>query len=162
MMNSSQVLILVVVPGIFALVGAAMIFSGIRAKRAAERAATWPSIAGTVTSAEIVTHRHHNSKSHTTTYTYEPKVEYSYTVLGTPYTGKRLAYGPNSYAKNKADELLARYPQGQSVSVFYNTEDPAESVLNPAAPNTTVLTVVGIISCVLALVLAVIFLVTSL
>jgi hypothetical protein len=161
-MDFANILIIVVLPGILVLVGGAMIFSGIRAKRAAERAATWPSIPGVVTSAELVTHRHHNSKSHTTTYTYEPKVEYSYTVLGTPYTGKRLAYGPASYAKNKADELMARYPLGQSVQVCYNTEDPAESVLDPAAPNTTITTVFGIIFCVIALVLAVVFLITSL
>ena len=57
---------------------------------------------------------------------------------------------------------MARYPQGQSISVYYNTEDPAESVLNPAAPNTTIMTVFGIIFCVIALVLAVVFLITSL
>jgi len=161
-MDFANIVIIVVLPGILALVGALMLFSSVRARKAAERAATWPSILGLVTSAELVTHRHHNSKSHVTTYTYEPKVEYSYTVLGTPYTGKRLAYGPASYARNKADEIMARYPQGQSVSVYYNTEDPAESVLDPAAPNTTIMTVFGIIFCVIALVLAVVFLITSL
>jgi len=161
-MDFANIVIIVVLPGILALVGALMIFSSVRARKAAERAATWPSIPGLVTSAELVTHRHHNSKSHVTTYTYEPKVEYSYTVLGTPYTGKRLAYGPASYARNKADEIMARYPQGQSVSVYYNTEDPAESVLDSAAPNTTIMTVFGIIFCVIALVLAVVFLITSL
>ena len=161
-MNLTNILMIVVLPGILALIGAIMIFSSVRARKAAERAATWPSIQGTVTSAELVTHRHHNSKTHTTSYTYEPKVEYSYSVLGTTYSGKKLAYGPTSYAENKAKELMARYPLGQAVSVYYNTEDPAESVLNPAAPNTTTLTVVGIILCVLALVMMVAFLLLSL
>jgi hypothetical protein len=160
-MNGNLIL-MIVLPVIFLVVGAWMIFSALRARQAAERAATWPSIAGVVTAAEMIEHRHRNSKTHTVSYTYEPKVEYSYTVLGTAYAGKKVSYGPQSYARGKAEQIMARYPLGQQVSVFYNTENPADSVLDPAAPNTTVSTIFGILFCVVALALAVFFLVTSL
>ena len=157
-----QTLMLVLVPAILALVGAWMIFSSIRTRRDAERAATWPTAPGTVTSAEMQIHRSHNSRTHTTTTTYEPRVEYTYTVMGTPYSGKRVCFGLRSFAHDKAQAILDRYPAGQAVPVYYNTENPADSVLDLAAPNTTTTLVFGIIFGAIGLVSAVILLITSL
>ncbi|KAA0005652.1 MAG: DUF3592 domain-containing protein [Thermoplasmata archaeon] len=70
-----------------------------------------------------------------TYYTYIPKIEYSYTVNGVNYSGDKISFEIVSttdyeWAQNKVD----LYYKGKNVTVYYNPENPSESVLEKGFP----------------------------
>lgn len=63
-----------------------------------------------------------------------PVVEYAYEVDGTPYRNDvmwaGLAADEESYIPEGAEAIVASYPVGSQVPVYYVAEDPQDSVLN--------------------------------
>ena len=82
----------------------------------------WPAVSGTVTSAEVIGDR-----------AYRPLVKYDYNVDGSPYSGESdleiPGFGNQSKRLDVAQKLVAEYPVGTSVPVYYNPDNPAESRL---------------------------------
>jgi hypothetical protein len=62
---------------------------------------------------------------------FSPEIEYGYEVGGTSYHGNRYRYGDMSFFDSSADRIVAAYPVGVAVTVFYDPRDPAESLLRP-------------------------------
>jgi len=59
-----------------------------------------------------------------------PAIKYSYLVDGHSYDGYQIALGVRDCeAKNVIENLLAPYPLGKSVTVWFNPQHPEESVL---------------------------------
>ena len=88
----------------------------------------WPSTMGTVLMSTL--ERRYSSESGTVDY---PVVQYSYQVGGKNYQGSRLAPGPE-VGGTGAGKVVARYPIGAQVMVFYNPQNPTEAVLERKAP----------------------------
>ena len=82
----------------------------------------WPTTTGKVTAAETVK----------VTFRRQPRVTYSYSVNGTPFTSQRISFA-GGYRPKDTDAILARYPVGQEVSVSYAPENPAEATLETGA-----------------------------
>jgi hypothetical protein len=61
-----------------------------------------------------------------------PAVTYSFSVKGVTYQGTRVSLGDIS--GKYAEEALARYPAGATVTVFYDPADPGDCVLEREAP----------------------------
>ena len=62
---------------------------------------------------------------------YYPEVQYRYSVEGQQYQGFRVSFSPvQTLSAEQALELLSRIPPGASVSVRYNPDFPADSVLD--------------------------------
>jgi Protein of unknown function (DUF3592) len=61
------------------------------------------------------------------------EITYSFTIGGKTYRSSRigLASGPNFF---NVAATLKRYPQGKSVTVFYNPNNPSESILEREDP----------------------------
>jgi hypothetical protein len=97
-----------------------------RRKMAAVR--QWPSTMGTVTASSI--EQRHSSDSGWVDY---PVIQYSYQVGAQPYQGMKLAPGPD-VGGSGARKVVARYPAGAQVMVFYNPQNPSEAVLETKAP----------------------------
>ncbi len=80
----------------------------------------WPYTRGTVLSATV-------QMSHTARARHEsPLVLYAYQVDGQMFQGHRVR---SSGACPNASEVIARYPAGASVVVYYDPADPANSAL---------------------------------
>lgn len=62
-----------------------------------------------------------------------PVVTYSYHVNGQAYEGRRIAPSAESGGSG-AGKVIARYPVGSSVQVFYNPQDPSAAVLERKLP----------------------------
>jgi hypothetical protein len=62
---------------------------------------------------------------------YRPEIEYSYEVNGRSFHGSRYRFGDMSFVDGSADSIVATYPAGAEVAVFYDPNDPAESLLRP-------------------------------
>jgi hypothetical protein len=87
----------------------------------------WPSTMGTVLMSTL---ERRSSSEGSTDY---PVVQYSYQVGGQPYQSHKLAPGPE-VGGTGAGKVVARYPAGAQVMVFYNPQNPAEAVLERKAP----------------------------
>jgi hypothetical protein len=89
----------------------------------------WPTVMGTVIASYLERRR---SSSNRGSINY-PVVQYSYQVNGRMYTSTKLAPGPE-VGGTGAGKVVARYPAGAQVMVFYNPQDPADAVLEKKAP----------------------------
>jgi hypothetical protein len=94
--------------------------------RAVER---WPTTTGLVVESGVVyVGTHHNREGRRVTY--EPRVRYEYAVDGRRYVGDRFAIEPPGRKwREDADRLLDDVRVGMSVVVYYDPDDPADSVL---------------------------------
>jgi len=88
----------------------------------------WPSTMGTIQKSYIDWRS--SSDSGTTAY---PMIQYSYQVGGQAYQSSKYAPGPE-IGGTGAHKVVARYPAGAQVMVFYNPQNPADSVLERKAP----------------------------
>lgn len=93
------------------------------------RMASWPETPGTLLQARLVTS--HSSKSTT----YQAESEYRYTVGGHDYRGSRVAIGSGAdnvgdFQQSLGNRLENAYRIGQTVSVWYDPENPNNAVLN--------------------------------
>ena len=115
---------------VFVLIILNVIFLGViffmRRKMAA--VSQWPSTMGTVNASYLESRS--SSEGGSTNY---PVVQYSYHVGGQTYQNSKLAPGPE-VGGTGAGKVVARYPAGAQVMVFYNPENPSEAVLERKAP----------------------------
>jgi hypothetical protein len=125
--------------GVLLLFG--LVFGGVGLQRysVARASSDWPSVQGQITSGRIQTTQRDGKNE------YMPTVRYSFTVEGRGYSGSRIT-ASDEYQKNRgsAQDILARYPVGGQVEVFYNPADPGVAVLEKGMPgNVKVLLVTG-------------------
>jgi uncharacterized protein DUF3592 len=103
----------------------------------------WPSTMGSVIRSTL------EQRSSDDGYVDYPVVQYSYQVGGQPYQGMKLAPGPE-VGGTGAGKIVARYPEGAQVMVFYNPQNPSEAVLERKAPAQWLLWLILVIfDCVL-------------
>ncbi len=86
----------------------------------------WPSTMGTVVMSTI------DRRSTSDGYTDYPVVQYSYQVNGQAYQNTKLAPGP-VVGGSGARGVVAKYPAGAQVMVFYNPQNPSDAVLERKA-----------------------------
>ncbi len=91
----------------------------------------WPTVSGNVTKCDLeertITEKSGTEKR-TTTYEIV-NISYGYSVEGTSYTSNRVSFGGQK--RGTARLLADRYSLGKAVKVFYDPDDPEESVLEP-------------------------------
>lgn len=113
--------------------GAYFLYEAYRGRQQASASQGWPTAAGQVTAAQV--RQLTNYSEHGSSVAYAPAVEYAYSVLGQPFTGDRITFGlDETHAKRaKAEEVLARYPVGGTVTVHYDPNNPSDAVLEQRA-----------------------------
>ena len=91
---------------------------------------TWPSVPGRILSDRVEKRRSHSRNGDSTFYM--PKIQYSYQVAGADHTGEKIANAIfYSQTRKGLDRLKKRYPAGIEVKVFYDPQNPTQSVLQP-------------------------------
>jgi len=88
----------------------------------------WPSTMGTVLMSTIEWRS--SSEGGSTAY---PVVQYSYQINGQMYQSYKLAPGPE-VGGSGARKVIAKYPAGAQVMVFYDPQKPSDAVLERKAP----------------------------
>lgn len=78
----------------------------------------WPTVTGTIKTSETAK----------VMFRRQPRVTYSYSVNGAPFTGNRISFAAG-YPPKETDAILGRYPVGQEVTVAHAPEDPAQATL---------------------------------
>jgi hypothetical protein len=62
--------------------------------------------------------------------TYQPTVSYRYTVGGTPYISNRVSVITESASDKWAQSVVDRYPQGASVTAWYDPKHPGNAIID--------------------------------
>ncbi|QEX23782.1 hypothetical protein FRZ61_37210 [Hypericibacter adhaerens] len=96
------------------------------------RAAAWPQAPGRITKSEVAA-RHKSHGDRPSEVVNEPAIEYEFTANGLKYTGTRIGIGEDSGGAN-TEAMLARYPVGGTVMVYYDPADPGNCVLERELP----------------------------
>jgi hypothetical protein len=112
----------------------------------AMRSEFWPQVIGTIEKVEIDQSRDSDGDVF-----FEPRIRYRYSVAGTTYSGKRLAFRPKgSYRYEDVVEELAGVTASKQHPVYYHPKHPRLSLLKPGPRlgNYILLVVVFVAICV--------------
>ena len=105
--------------------GVGTYYLGILKVKSLYEAERWPNVQGRVLSSRIIESSGDDST------TYRGYVAYSYTVDGREFKNDQVAFmSVSSSCYSCARKIVRDHPQGGSVRVFFNPENPAESVLD--------------------------------
>ncbi len=80
----------------------------------------WSTTAGEITSAKVLSGR-----------SSRPAVEYVFQVSEKRYVGSRREIKDYGAGRTAADTVLAEYPVGSRIKVYFDPSDPTRSVLKP-------------------------------
>jgi hypothetical protein len=117
------------------LAGIATLIYVERMRQQQRRSRSWAPVEGRVLSSaiEAETHRSRPVSGSAVTggdiTTYFPSVEYAYEYQGTSYQSQRIITVNINWPKKEAEEAVARYPVGASVTVWVNPDHPDQAVL---------------------------------
>ena len=118
---------------LFVVVGFVIMGFGINSLSNARASEHWPSTEGVVISSTVDSHRSHDSGA-----TYSAAINYEYIVNHETLTSNSIKFGEVSTGNaSDASRYSTKYAAGQSVKVYYNEEDPYESVLEPGVHAST-------------------------
>ena len=141
---------------IFIMISLLLIIFGLRARKKALAARQWPTAPGKVISASLKEHRSYDSQEHRTNITYEPQVTYEYRFGSETLKRDRLGFGTTSYNRSTAVKKLEQYPQGGTVTVYINPDNPYEALLDISTGSSIFLMVMGGVFLLIGVVLVII------
>jgi hypothetical protein len=97
--------------------------------RLAAVSAAWPTVTGQISSVRIDEGRQSSDDDGSSSF--EPKIDYAYTVADRQYAGTRINFTRLHFAsKKKAQAVIANYAVGAAATVAYDPADPQNSVLD--------------------------------
>jgi hypothetical protein len=88
----------------------------------AKASTAWPTTTGKITASETVK----------VMFRRQPRITYSYSVNGAPFTSQRVSFA-GGYKPKDVDPILARYPVGSEVTVAHDPQKPVEATLETGA-----------------------------
>jgi hypothetical protein len=104
----------------------------------------WPSTRGTITASSRTESKSNDPSTHQSTVTYGASVHYDYIADRRPFTGSRVTFGDYETSNPAhAASILARYPKGREVTVWYDPDDPSYAVLEREIGGNWIVLLVG-------------------
>ena len=143
------------VPAVFVALGGVFAVQVVRLRRQARACARWPVAPGKILAAhrdvqllENDDDRRGGARGKPYDTFFGATVSYAYRVGGRDYRSTRLYVGRPvlSGSPKAAEAIIAKYPPGATVSVFYNPANPAEAMLEPlnfASANLALIAAIG-------------------
>jgi hypothetical protein len=115
---------------LFMILAALPVIMFMRASRRASATSGWAAANGRVLSSQVASRQTLNSRGAPVT-AYEPQVVYQYHIGGQAYEAGRVSFdvAAGAGSENWAKGIVARYPAGSAVMVFYNPARPDEAVI---------------------------------
>lgn len=116
---------------------ALLLYQAWSAQKQAWAARHWPQTSGFIISTQVkssrVRIRRGSSGGYRMATRYEPEIIYRYQANGTTHQGYQLYLGQKVLYSHTADveKILTRYPVGDTITVYYNPENPAIATLSP-------------------------------
>jgi hypothetical protein len=126
-MSTEQIIVVLSICGSLFIFDAIFLGIILFTRRKVAQASSWPSTMGTVTLSQIEVRRSSEGSSN------YPIVHYAYQVMGQPYQGHKVMPGPD-VGGSGAHKVVARYPVGAQVMVYYNPASPSDALLERSMP----------------------------
>ena len=102
-----------------------------------QKSRSWPKISGTILQSSLEAH-HHTDDDGSSSTNYGVLVSYKYSVSGQEFEGNRRTFSDvRTGSRRRTEALLARYPQGGQVDVYYDPQDPSSCVLETGVGGST-------------------------
>ncbi|HEX4486426.1 MAG TPA: DUF3592 domain-containing protein [Terriglobales bacterium] len=142
----SDNLVVFAIPTVFVLVGIGLIWISLRSRKLANASKAWPSAPGRILSSCVQEYENTDTDRTNTRITYTAEVEYEYAVEGQTLRGKRVQFGLGGSGNSTAiRNIVARYPAGKEVQVYYDPAKTSQCTLEQtAAGSLTFLLVIGV------------------
>lgn len=109
----------------------------------AKASAGWPTVTGTVTASERVKRMFRK----------QPRVTYSYSVNGVPFTSDRISFAAG-YPPKETDAILSRYPVGGQVVVAHAPDNPSQATLETGVNRQVTAEMRLLVICLVLIILA--------
>jgi len=116
---------------VFVAIGAGLIYYARQMSAKAQQSLAWPSTSGAIAHAAVLYQRRGAGDDESATY--KADISYRYKVNGIDYSSARIAIVDFSASQARAQNVVARYPDGATVQVYYNPADHADAVLEPGS-----------------------------
>jgi len=81
-----------------------------------------------------------------------PLIEYRYQVDGRDYQSRLQFPGATSPSEELSKSYVARYPVGQSVTVYYQPQQAEQSTLEPKSQGDWLLLAIGVVTIILGVI----------
>ena len=117
--------------GFFTLFGVVWTAISVYVLARSRRSESWSRAVGTVVSTEVKRVHSGNPSTGTGSLTYEPSIQYEYSVGGSKYANATYAMAPLPWTADPApaDAIVKQHPVGGQVTVFYDPSNPGDSAL---------------------------------
>jgi MFS superfamily sulfate permease-like transporter len=127
----------IVIGVMLGMIGISMFLPARSARKRDQVRRSWPTVNGTVISSEVKVLPPLAGKSGGKTSQYEVNVRYQFRTGGQLHFGTAISDRRYLYEKTEADRISARYPVGESVTVYHDPENVGNCFLemHPAAGN---------------------------
>lgn len=110
--------------------GAWLLYGALSVRMKAKKAEGWPVAKGRILSSEVLEDRL-RSATGTAVIAFLPMVKYQYRVNMQEYSGDRVIFGRKNYDYVTASQICNHFAAGAEADVYYNPENPADSILAP-------------------------------
>jgi hypothetical protein len=123
MKRSANILFGILAGAGFLWAGVAILMWDIGKLRQARAARNWPTAEGTVVLSTIDDRQKEST----------PHVVYTYTVADTEYTSNQISFDifDKPGGEGRIESIIARYPEGTEVTVYYDPGNPSTAILEP-------------------------------
>jgi hypothetical protein len=112
------------------LIGAAVLLIGLFKVRKVRASRAWTRALGTILVASVRDDFSQGSEDTPDSWTFTPVVHYQFQAGGQMFRGDRISFDRKGYQKRQdAQAIVARYPVGAQVEVFFDPAKPGQSVL---------------------------------
>ena len=129
MLDASQLLYTQIAALVCLLISAGFLYDMLRVRRAMEASKAWVKVEGDIVRSEAKIPPSHTSDDQSDV---DPVVLYRYRVGDQIHQGGRVKFGGQpSLSRAMAETLVAKYPPGVRVDVYYDPLDPNSAVLEP-------------------------------
>jgi hypothetical protein len=117
---------------VFLLAGGWMLYRAYAPRLKAKQARSWSSTEATILESGIGDDRS-RSATGKATIAFVPTIRYRYTVGGKSFEGDRITLFQTGYDYIDASNIKDQFKTDEKMPVYYNPNNPAESVLKPKA-----------------------------
>jgi hypothetical protein len=137
--------------------GCAFLVLAWQRKRKEDITKTWLPAPGIILTSELKEHNSVDPALRNNT-VFTPMVRYQYSCAGKTFTGYRISFNSMEYSHKNAQQIVTRFTEGSSVTVFFDPHHPEEAILERNARGFNlmfstglILLAVGLGSCCISL-----------
>jgi hypothetical protein len=114
----------------------------------ARRVKKWPSTTGTIAISRVEARKRVLRDAGESEFVNEPRVEYDYSIGKHKYRGKRIGLAER-ISPMEIESVLARYPVGATVTVYYNPANHSDALLDRELPRVVLLAGIGCLAVII-------------